>query len=204
VQLGKELNRFSHRILRWSFLSSLNRSALIFIGLIAVVVVAAVSFAVPSIPTPSQTTQESSSVITSVTSYTSEFSESASTVVLAAQTTSTIWYQGNALCDPASMACTPQAFPTATVTYTGWSTYPYEITIYSQVQSTYTTESVTFATQTSYQTVAPYVAIGLSELQFGLAFLFISAAIISGLLLLYAKNGSHDAGSTIPSLMHYD
>jgi hypothetical protein len=154
---------------------------------VIVVLVVLVSLAYPSVTLSSVTSQTISYVVISAGSYTTGYPQSASTVVLANQITSTAWYLGNLLCDPASMACTPQAFPTATMTYTEWSTYPYQVTVYSQIQTSYTTESTSLLTQTNYQTVPPYAAAGLNDLQFGLSVLLIFGAFVAGILFLFAK-----------------
>jgi len=166
-------------------LHQLRRLAPALILLIAIVTVASLTY--PSVTVLSLSTKPVLNLITPTTEYTSAYPQDASTIVLAAQTTSTVWYLGNPLCDPASMACTPQPLPTATITITQWSTYFYQTTVYTQIQSTYTTESVSLSTQTNYQTVAVYVAAGLSLLQFGLIAMLVLASLCAAILFLYAK-----------------
>jgi hypothetical protein len=146
-----------------------------------------VSLAYPSVTLSSVTSQTVSYAVTSAIGYTTGYPQSESTVVLAKQITSTAWYLGNPLCDPASMACTPQAFPTATMTYTEWATYPYQVTVYSQIQTPFTTQATSLLTRTNYQTVPPYAAAGLTDLQFELSVLLIFGAFVAGILFLFAK-----------------
>jgi ribosomal protein L40E len=77
--------------------------------------------------------------------------------------------------------------PTATFVYAQSATYNYQVTINSEATSTYTSEFTGFSTQTYYQTVPPYAAAGLSELEFGLLALLIVGAVGAAMLYLYAR-----------------
>jgi len=157
---------------------------------VLVTVVVLVSLAYPSITVSSATTQTFPTFVTLTNGYTTGYPQSSSTIVLAESYVSTEWYPGNGLCDPASMACTPQPIPTVTITYTQWSTYFYQVTVYSQLSTTYTSESAAVSTQTSYQTVAPYAAAGISEFQYGLAAMLIFAAVVATILFFYGKESA--------------
>ena len=152
-----------------------------------VTIIALVSIAYPSIKVSTAATQTLPAFMTYTSAYTTSYPQVSSTIVLAASFVSTEWYPGNGLCDPASMACTPQPLPTATTTYTQWSAYFYQVTVYSQVTTTYTNQSVVLSTETNYQNVAPYVIAGINEFQYGLSAMLILAAVIVLIIVLYGK-----------------
>jgi len=152
--------------------------------------VALASLAYPSISVSSTSTQSVPTLVPLTNSYSTGYAQGSSTVVFAGFSTSTAWYPGNPFCDPASMACIPQPLPTSTITYNESSTYLYEVTVYSQVSTTYTSESIALSTQTSYQTIAPYAVVGLSDFQFGLSGMLILAAIVLATLIFYARYGT--------------
>jgi hypothetical protein len=162
---------------------------LILVVVLLVTIVALTSLAYPSINVSRLSTQSIPAFVTLTNSYSTGYPESSSTIVLAGYSTSTAWYPGNPFCDPASMACTPQPLPTSTITYTQSSTYLYPVTVYSELSTTYTSESIALSTQTSYQTLAPYAAAGLSDFQYGLAAMVILAMIVAVILFVYAKGG---------------
>ena len=162
---------------------------LVAVGVLLVTIVALVSLAYPSINVSSISTQSVPTLVPLTNSYSTGYAQGSSTIVLAGYSTSTAWYPGNPFCDPASMACTPQPLPTSTITYTQSSTYLYQVTVYSQLSTTYTSESIALSTQTSYQTLAPYAVVGLSEFQFGLAAMLILAAIVAATIIFYTKYG---------------
>jgi hypothetical protein len=153
-------------------------------------VIALASLAYPSITVSQVTAQIVPRVVTLTNGYMTGYPQSSSTVVLEGYSTSTAWYPGNPICDPASSACTPQPLPTSTMTYTQWSTYFYEVTIYSRLPTTYTSESMTLAIQTNYQTIGAYAATGLSDFQYGLAAMLILAGIVAAFLYVYAAGHS--------------
>jgi len=157
-----------------------------FIFLLATII-ALVSLAYPSINVSTASTHTLPTFMIYTSGYTEGYPQLSSTFVLAYSFVSTEWYPGNGLCDPASMACTPQPMPTATTTFTQWSAYFYQVTVYSQISTTYTNQSVVVSTETSYQPVAPYAIAGLNEFQYGLSAMLIVAAIIVLIMIFYAK-----------------
>ena len=114
----------------------------------------------------------------------------------------TAWYLGNRICDPTSNACTPYPTPTATFVYAQSATYSYQVTLNNQATSTYTSEFTGFSTQTFYQTIPPYAAAGLSELEFGLAALLVVAVVAAAMLFRFVRGttgGSNVAKAELPS-----
>jgi ribosomal protein L40E len=92
--------------------------------------------------------------------------------------------------------------PTATFVYAQSATYNYQVTINSEATSTYTSEFTGFSTQTYYQTVPPYAAAGLSELEFGLVALLIVGAVGAAMLFLFVRgtvSRSNVAKAELPS-----
>jgi hypothetical protein len=92
--------------------------------------------------------------------------------------------------------------PTATFVYAQSATYNYQVTISSEVASAYTSEFTGFSTQTYYQTVPPYAAAGLSELEFGLLALLVVGAVGAAILVLFVRgtaSGSNVAKAELPS-----
>ncbi len=57
----------------------------------------------------------------------------------------------------------------------------------SEATSTYTSQFTGFSTQTNYQTIPPYAAAGLSDLEFGLIALLVVAAVVAAMLFLFVK-----------------
>ena len=171
---------------------------LVLVVVLVIAIVALTSLAYPSINVQSLSTQSVPTLVTLTNRYSTGYPQSSSSIELAGYSTSTAWYPGNPFCDPASMACTPQALPTSTITYTQSSTYIYQVTVYSQVSTTYTSESIAVSTQTSYQTLAPYAAAGLSDFQYGLAAMLILAVILAVILSLYAKGDRPQNPDSIP------
>ena len=169
---------------------------------IVVVIVAILSVSYPSIVVSNINTQPIPNYATYTSQYASGYPQMSASIILAGYSTTTAWYPGNPICDPTSNACTPYPAPTATFVYTQSATYSYQVTINSQATSTYTSEFTGFSTQTYYQTIPPYAAAGLSELEFGLAALLIVAVVAVAMLFLFVRgttSGSNVAKAELPS-----
>jgi hypothetical protein len=68
--------------------------------------------------------------------------------------------------------------------------------------STYTSEFTGFSAQTYYETIPPYAAAGLSELEFGLLVLLTVGAVGAAVLFLFvrgAASGSNVAKAELPT-----
>ena len=162
---------------------------------VPIVVVVAIAVALVSLSYPSIVVSNTNSLaIRNFGTYTSQyvsgyFQMSASTG-LAGYLTSTAWYPGDPICDPASNACTPYPTPTATMVFPQSATYNYQVTVTSEATSTYTSEFTVLSTETSYQNVAPYSAAGLTQTQFGIVTILVVAVVMLGILSVYVKIGS--------------
>jgi uncharacterized protein (UPF0333 family) len=159
---------------------------------IVAVVVAVLSLSYPLIVVSNVSTQPVPNFATYTAQYVTEYPQMSVSTALAGSSTVTAWYPGNPICDPTSNACTPYPTPTATFVYAQSATYSYQVTVSSEAASTYTSEYTGFSTQTYSQTVPPYAAAGLSELEFGLLVLLIVGALGIGLLFLFVR------GSRVP------
>ncbi len=157
---------------------------------VVVVIIAVLSVTYPSIVVSNMITQPTPNFATYTTQYATGYPQMSASTVLAGYSTTTAWYPGNPICDPTSNACTPYPTPTATFVYAQSATYSYQVTINSEGASTYTSEFTSFLTQTNYQTIPPYAAAGLSELEFGLIALLIVAAIAVAMLFLFVRGSA--------------
>ena len=155
--------------------------------MIVAVVIAILSLSYPSIVVSNISAQQIPNFATYTTQYVTGYPQMSASTILAGYSTTTAWYPGNPICDPASNACTPYPMPTATFVYAQSATYNYQVTKNSEATSTYTSEFAGFSTQTYYQTVPPYAAAGLSELEFGLLALLIVGVVGAAMLYLYAR-----------------
>lgn len=171
---------------------------------IVVVIVAILSVSYPSIVVSNISTQPFPNLATYTSQYASGYPQMSASTILAGYSTTTAWYPGNPICDPTSNACTPYPTPTATYVYAQSATYSYQVTINNQATSTYTSEFTGLSTQTYYQTIPPYAAAGLSELEFGLAALLIVAFVAAAMLFLFVRgttSGSNVGQTQSPSKM---
>jgi len=66
-------------------------------------------------------------------------------------------------------------------------THTYEVTLSSQVLLEYASPFTIFSTRTSFETIPPYAAVGLTELQYGVAAMTIFAIAVLALLFVFAK-----------------
>jgi len=155
--------------------------------------IALLSLAYPSIVTSNVSVQSIPSFATYTSQYVVGYPEISASTYLAGYSSSTAWYPGNFICDPASNACTPYPTPTATFVYPQSATATYQVTFNSESSSTYTTESTLYSSQTSFQSVPPYAVAGLTDFQFGISALIIIAII--GLILLYLNLRREPAGA---------
>ncbi len=162
--------------------------------MVVVVIIALLSVTYPSIVTSNMSTQPIPNFATYTTQYATGYPQMSASTVLAGYSTTTAWYPGDPICDPTSNACTPYPTPTATFVYAQSATYSYQVTINSQSTSTYTTEFTGFSTQTNYQTIPPYAAAGLSDLEFGLIALLILAVVAAAILFLFVKGAANQSG----------
>jgi len=175
---------------------------MISVVVIVAVVIAILSLTYPSIVVSNISTQPIPNFATYTAQYATGYPQISASTILAGYSTTTAWYPGNPICDPASNACTPYPMPTATFVYAQSATYNYQVTINSEATSTYTSEFNGFSTQTYYQTLPPYAAAGLSELEFGLVALLIVGAVGAAMLFLYARgtaSRSNVAKAELPS-----
>jgi hypothetical protein len=169
---------------------------------IVAVIVAILSVSYPSILVSNISTQPIPKFATYTTQYVSGYPQMSASTILAGYSTTTAWYPGNPICDPTSNACTPYPTPTATFVYAQSATYTYQVTLNNQATSTYTSEFTGFSTQTFYQTIPPYAAAGLSELEFGLAALLIVAVVAAAMLFRFVRGttgGSNVTKAELPS-----
>ena len=113
---------------------------------------------------------------------------------LAGYSTLTAWYPGNPICDPVSNACTPYPTPTATFVYPQSMTYMYQVTFSSEATLVSTSKFTLFSTQTSYQNIPPYTAVGLTEFQYGIVVLVVVAVVALSLLLAFTKKRQAHVG----------
>ena len=163
------------------------RNLVVPVVVIVAVIVAILSVSYPSIVVSNISTQQIPNFATYTTEYATGYPQMSASTILAGYSSSTAWYPGNPICDPASNACTPYPMPTATFLYAQSATYNYQVTKNSEATSTYTSEFAGFSTQTYYQTVPPYAAAGLSELEFGLLALLIVGVVGAAMLYPYAR-----------------
>jgi hypothetical protein len=169
---------------------------------IVAVVIAILSLSYPSIVVSNISTQQIPNFATYTAQYATGYPQMSASTILAGYSTMTAWYPGNPICDPASNACTPYPIPTATFVYAQSATYVYQVTINSEATSTYTSEFTGFSTQTYSQTIPPYAAAGLSELEFGLLALLIVGAVGAAMLFLFVRgtaSGSNVAKADLSS-----
>jgi len=162
-------------------------------GLVApIILVLAVAIALASISYPSMTisnvtTQPLVAFKTYSSQYETEYPQLTTSTVLTGYSSFTAWYPGNPICDPLSNACTPYPTPTTTVVYPQSMTYTYEVTLSSQALLAYTSPFTIFSTRTSFETTPPYAALGLTELQYGVAAMIIFAIAVIAMLFIFAK-----------------
>lgn|GEM_PF-5360159 len=162
---------------------------------VVAVIIAILSVTYPSIVVSNMSTQPIPNFATYTTQYVTGYPQMSASTLLAGYSTTTAWYPGDPICDPTSNACTPYPTPTATFVYAQSATYSYQVTINSEGTSTYTSGFTGFSTQTYYQTIPPYAAAGLSELEFGLIALLIVAAVAVAMLFLFVKGTSRSSGA---------
>ena len=147
------------------------------IVLVIAVVLALLSLSYPSVVVSSTTIQPVAYPSTYTSAYQVGYSQLTASTVSAGYSLFTAWYPGNPICDPMSNACTPYPMPTATITYPQSATYTYQVALSSQITSLYTSIFTSSFTQTSFQTVPPYAAAGLTGLQYGVAALVTVAVV---------------------------
>jgi hypothetical protein len=165
------------------------RKAWVSLAVLVAIAIALLSLAYPSVAVSNLGIQPITSLATHTIQYTVGYPQMSSSTFLAGYSTFTAWYPGNPICDPASNACTPYPTPTATFVYPQSMTNTYEVTQESQTTSTYTSEYTLLSTQTSFQNVPPYAAVGLTEFQFGIAAMVIVVVVVLSLLLLTTSRG---------------
>ncbi len=178
------------------------RNILLTVVVIVAVIIAILSITYPSIVVSNVSTQPIPNFATYTAQYATGYPQMWPSTILAGDSTTTAWYPGNPICDPTSNACTPYPTPTATFVSAQSATYSYQVTITSDATSTYTSEFTGFSTQTYYQTIPPYAAAGLSELEFGLVALVIVASVGAAMLFLFVRGTatrSSVAGAELPS-----
>ena len=171
------------------------RNIVVSVVVIVAVVIAILSLTYPSIIVSNITTQPIPNFATYTSQYVSGYPQMSASTLLAGYSTTTAWYLGNPICDPTSNACTPYPTPTATYVYAQSATYSYQVTINSEATSTYTSEFTGFSAQTYYQTIPPYAAAGISELEFGLLVLLTVGAIGGAVLFLFVRGDA--SGSNV-------
>ena len=172
------------------------------IVVIVAVIIAILSITYPSIVVSNVSTQPVPNFATYTAQYSTDYPQMWASAILAGYSTTTAWYPGNPICDPTSNACTPYPTPTATFVSAQSATCSYQATVTSEATSTYTSEFTGFSTQTYYQTIPPYTAAGLNELEFGLIALLIVGAVGAALLFLFVRGtaaGSNVAKTGSPS-----
>jgi len=157
---------------------------------IVAVVIALISISYPSITVSTVSTQQLAGFQTFTSQYQIPYQLTNTSTALAGYGTATAWYPGNFICDPLSNACTPYPTPTATYVYPQSATYTYQVTLSSQATSEFTTEFTLYSSLTSYQTIPPYAAAGLTEFQYGIIALAIVAALVLCLLYVVVRSKS--------------
>jgi len=153
-------------------------------------VIALISTSYPSLVVSNTTTQAFPGFETYTSQYQVSYPQPIASTGLSGYSTFTAWYPGNPICDPASNACTPFPTPIATLVYPQSVTYAYQVTLTSQATLAYTSGFMSFSTQTSYQNIPPYAALGLTEFQFGIIALGIMMVVLLGLLLIFTRKSS--------------
>lgn len=156
--------------------------------LVIAVVIALVSISYPSVVVPNITTQQFPGFETYTSQYEVGYLQPTASTMLTGYSTVTAWYPGNPICDPTSNACTPYPTPMATLTYPQSATYTYQVTLSSETIFGGTSEFTIFSTQTNYQNIPPFAALGLTDLQFGIVAFIIIAVLVLGLLFIFTKN----------------
>ena len=164
--------------------------------LIVATVIALTSLSYPFVTVSSSSTEAFAGLITGTTQYAVSYPQMSSSTVVAGYLTSTAWYPGNPLCDPASNACTPYPAPTATIIIPQAATYAYQVTLQTTTYSTYFSLTTTFSTQITSQSVPLYSAAGLSDFEFGIVALVVAAAV--GLCAIFVVLGRPRPGTAKP------
>ena len=162
--------------------------------IVAAIVIALISISYPSVIISNVSTQSFPGFATYTSQYEVEYPQAAASTMVGGYSSTTAWYPGNPVCDPASNACTPYPTPTATFVYPLTMTYAYMTTITSQATSTYTSEFTLFSTQTGHQNIPAYAVAGLSEFQYGILAIAVVAVVILSLLFMFAKGGAVFSG----------
>ena len=178
------------------------RNIVVPVVVIVAVIIAVLSTTYPSIVVSNVSIQPIPNFATHTAQYTTGYPQMSASTMLAGYSTTTAWYPGNPICDPTSNACTPYPTPTATFVYTQSATNSYQVTINSEAASTFTSEFTGFSTQIYYQSIPPYAAAGLGELEFGLIALLIVGAVGAAMLFLFVRGtstGSNVAKAESPS-----
>ena len=160
------------------------------IVLVLAVAIALVSISYPSMTISNVTTQPSVGFETYSSQYETGYPQLTTSTIFAGYSSFTEWYPGNPICDPTSNACTPYASPTTTVVYPQSMTYSYEVTLSSQALLAYTSPFTIFSTATSFESIPPYAALGLTELQYGVVAMIIFAVAVLAMLFIFTKKNS--------------
>jgi len=173
--------------IRRSMVVSVLRGLVVPIILVLAVAIALASISYPSMTISNVTTQSLAALETYSSQYETGYPQLTASTILTGYSSFTAWYPGNPICDPTSNACTPYPTPTATFVYPQSMTYTYEVTLSSQGLLAYTSPFTMLSTQTSFANVPPYAALGLTELQYGLAAMIFFAIAVSALLFILTK-----------------
>jgi hypothetical protein len=150
-------------------------------------VIALISISYPSVVVSNVRTQSLAGFARYTSKYQVAYPQTTASTVLVGYSSATAWYPGNPICDPASNACIPYPTPTATFVYPQSMTYAYLVTLSSQTTLAFTSEFTLFSTQTSYQNIPPYAAVGLTEFQYRILALTIVVVVVLSLLFIFMK-----------------